>query len=311
MLPHGAVGLAIVAGFAVMLVVDQVQGGSGHIRHVSRSDSEDELNDTERGLVPPERSRVLKVSADDSAGLIPYPSADVEARYVVQKHQDPGSRAFIGLLVHSLADGALLWPAQSSRTFVNLDACCSTRCRCLNESPAGVAVGTTGISDKEDLKLIVAFAMVLHKLPATFGLVTFLMASKWSAQSTRQALFAFTASAPLMALATYWLLVRRWLMLMHLDDLLIHIAHAAAACQKTSITSHVHHCRLPFRDCPAQWLWPSASASAGARSCMQQPCMCFRMLLRSMPCQTRRWRPFWLGVLSRWQYSSCLVGTTK
>ena len=47
-----------------MLVVDQAQGGSGHIRHVSRSDSEDELNDTERGLVLPERSRVLKVSAD-------------------------------------------------------------------------------------------------------------------------------------------------------------------------------------------------------------------------------------------------------
>ena len=243
------------------------------------------------------------------------PSADVEARYVVQKHQDPGSRALIGLLVHSLADGMLLWPAQRSRIIVNFDACCSTSCCGLNESPAGVAVGTTGISDKEGLKLIVAFAMVLHKLPATFGLVTFLMASKWTAQSTRRALFAFAASAPLMALATYWLLVCCWLTQMHLNDLLILTTHAAAACQclpsHLSITSRVHTCRLPSRDCPALWLWPSASASAGARFCMQQPCMCFRMLLRSMPCQTRRWRPFWLAVLFHWRYSSCLVGTTR
>ena len=44
---------------------------------------------------------------------------------------------------------------------------------------AGVAVGTTGISDREELKLVVAFAMVLHKLPATFGLVSFLIACHW------------------------------------------------------------------------------------------------------------------------------------
>ena len=76
---------------------------------------------------------------------------------------------------------------------------------------AGVAVGTTGISDKEELKLVVAFAMVLHKLPATFGLVSFLMASKWPRPRIRAALLAFAASAPLMALATYWLLVRFFL----------------------------------------------------------------------------------------------------
>ena len=63
------------------------------------------------------------------------------------------------------------------------------------------------MSDKEDLKLVVAFAMVLHKLPATFGLVTFLLASKWPRSQVRRALLVFAASAPLMALATYWILV--------------------------------------------------------------------------------------------------------
>lgn len=146
--PHGIVPLVIVLGFLVMLVADHLQGGSGHLKHAGR-DSDDE-EDLEEGL------------------------ATVANRHH-KKKQEGAKRAFLGLIVHSLADG--------------------------------VAVGTTGMSDKEDLKLVVAFAMVLHKLPATFGLVTFLLASKWPRPKVRRALIIFAASAPLMALATYWLLV--------------------------------------------------------------------------------------------------------
>jgi zinc transporter ZupT len=70
-----------------------------------------------------------------------------------------------------------------------------------------VAVGTTGMSGKEELKLVVAIAMMLHKLPATFGLVSFLIACRWPLPRVRRALLVFAASAPLMALATYWFLV--------------------------------------------------------------------------------------------------------
>lgn len=72
----------------------------------------------------------------------------------------------------------------------------------------GVAVGTTGVSDKQQLKLVVAFAMILHKVPATFGMVTFLLAAKWPRSRIKGALLIFAASAPLTALLTYWLLVR-------------------------------------------------------------------------------------------------------
>lgn len=72
---------------------------------------------------------------------------------------------------------------------------------------SGVAVGTTGVSDKEELKIVVAFAMVLHKVPATFGLVSFLMASRWPVWRIQAALLGFSASAPLMAIVTYWVLV--------------------------------------------------------------------------------------------------------
>merc|ERR1712130_296636 len=99
----------------------------------------------------------------------------LDAAPSLKKQQESGSRAFLGLIVHSLADG--------------------------------VAVGTTGMSDKEDLKLVVAFAMVLHKLPATFGLISFLIACRWPLGRVRRALVIFAASAPLMALTTYWVLV--------------------------------------------------------------------------------------------------------
>lgn len=144
--PHALIGLSIVLGFVVMLVADHLQGNSGHLHHAGH-DSDD---DPELGT-PLESASSLKTQ------------------------QESGSRAFLGLIVHSLADG--------------------------------VAVGTTGMSDREELKLVVAFAMVLHKLPATFGLVSFLIACRWPLPRVRRALVVFAASAPLMALITYWLLV--------------------------------------------------------------------------------------------------------
>lgn len=59
---------------------------------------------------------------------------------------------------------------------------------------AGVAVGTTGMSGKEKLKLVVAFAMVLHKLPATFGLISFLIACRWPLPRLAIAVFAESRS---------------------------------------------------------------------------------------------------------------------
>ena len=70
-------------------------------------------------------------------------------------------------------------------------------------------MGSIGVSDKAELKIVVAFAMILHKLPATFGLVTFLVSCKWTRGGVFQALIGFASSAPLMALATYWTLVSR------------------------------------------------------------------------------------------------------
>lgn len=52
----------------------------------------------------------------------------------------------------------------------------------------------------------VAFAMVLHKVPAALGLSTFLIAARWPRRKAVNGLIAFAAAAPLAAIVTTLLL---------------------------------------------------------------------------------------------------------
>lgn len=70
----------------------------------------------------------------------------------------------------------------------------------------GVAMGTSSFSDQESLKWIVFFAIMLHKMPAAFGLVTFLQSSRISKKRTCRHLVVFSLAAPLAALLTFWMM---------------------------------------------------------------------------------------------------------
>ncbi|GLC43527.1 hypothetical protein PLESTM_001483000 [Pleodorina starrii] len=86
-----------------------------------------------------------------------------------------------GLLVHSAADGMAVGAA----------------------SLGGGGSGGGGVSA---LTLAVVAAIMLHKLPVTLGLTTYLREAGWRRGRVLQALLAFSASAPLSALASFYLL---------------------------------------------------------------------------------------------------------
>ena len=86
-----------------------------------------------------------------------------------------GLTATIGLVVHAAADGVAL----------------------------GAAATIQGHSDVE---LIVFLAIMLHKAPAAFGLVTFLMHEGVSRRQIRRNLMLFALAAPIMTLVTFFLL---------------------------------------------------------------------------------------------------------
>ncbi|KAK9904719.1 hypothetical protein WJX75_001223 [Coccomyxa subellipsoidea] len=162
-LPDWSVGAILVAGFLTMLLLDHLQqamvgGGHAHAhKHTPMSSSSSSGQSIHR--------RHSHLSDED-------PEEDTIA---AQKGQsEAASRALVGLLVHSVADG--------------------------------FAVGASSVSTSASLSFLVAVAMVLHKAPVAFGLATYLLSARWSWTRTRGALLLFAATSPVVAIATFILI---------------------------------------------------------------------------------------------------------
>nr|CAD7265519.1 unnamed protein product [Timema shepardi] len=68
----------------------------------------------------------------------------------------------------------------------------------------GVALGAAATTAQADVEMIVFLAIMLHKAPAAFGLVTFLLNEGMLRSSVKKHLFVFSASAPTTTLLTYF-----------------------------------------------------------------------------------------------------------
>lgn len=90
----------------------------------------------------------------------------------IAAHADRNSTATIGLVVHAAADG--------------------------------IALGAAATTSHKDVEMIVFLAIMLHKAPAAFGLVSFLLHEGIDRQRIRKHLAIFSAAAPLATLLTYF-----------------------------------------------------------------------------------------------------------
>lgn len=68
----------------------------------------------------------------------------------------------------------------------------------------GVALGAAATTSHQDVEMIVFLAIMLHKAPAAFGLVSFLLHEGVDRQRVRKHLAIFSLSAPLLTLLTYF-----------------------------------------------------------------------------------------------------------
>ncbi|XP_060781368.1 zinc transporter ZIP9 isoform X2 [Neoarius graeffei] len=71
----------------------------------------------------------------------------------------------------------------------------------------GMALGAAVASSQVSVQVIVFFAVILHKAPAAFGLVSFLMHAGLESSTIRKHLLAFSCAAPLTAISTYFILI--------------------------------------------------------------------------------------------------------
>ena len=84
---------------------------------------------------------------------------------------DPASRTVLALCVHSIADG--------------------------------FAMGAAAASDDEQLNFMVALAIILHKIPASFGLAAYLLGVGRTVPAAINSILLFAAMTPLGAVVTY------------------------------------------------------------------------------------------------------------
>lgn len=70
----------------------------------------------------------------------------------------------------------------------------------------GIAMGSAAATHHVDVEFIVFLAIMLHKAPAAFGLVTFLLHEQMERTKIRKHLLTFSFAAPTLALITYILL---------------------------------------------------------------------------------------------------------
>ncbi|XP_042242986.1 zinc transporter ZIP9-A-like [Homarus americanus] len=67
----------------------------------------------------------------------------------------------------------------------------------------GIALGAAAASSQTDVEMIVFFAIMLHKAPAAFGLVTFLMHAGLDKNKIHRHLIIFALAAPIGTVLTY------------------------------------------------------------------------------------------------------------
>jgi len=68
----------------------------------------------------------------------------------------------------------------------------------------GVALGAAAKSSHKEVEMIVFLAIMLHKAPAAFGLVTFLLSEGLDRVRIRRHLLVFAAAAPVLSLLTFF-----------------------------------------------------------------------------------------------------------
>uniref|UniRef100_A0A674DN50 Zinc transporter ZIP9 n=1 Tax=Salmo trutta TaxID=8032 RepID=A0A674DN50_SALTR len=82
----------------------------------------------------------------------------------------------------------------------------SSYCSIHGQLSDGVVLGVAVVSSKVTVQLVVFLAVILHKAPAAFGLVTFLLHAGLEKRQIQKHLLVFSAAAPVLSVITYFIL---------------------------------------------------------------------------------------------------------
>ncbi len=172
--PHWLAGFVLTLGFLTMLIIDHLQT---HCIQIPWCHSSDDLHrvSSRDDLLP---STALDVptnhhSTQHGANTSTITTAGSPSR-TAKDHTRAASRVVIGLLIHAAADG--------------------------------LSLGAASLTGDHSMELVVALAMILHKVPVAMGLAAYLQSTRIPWRTTQRWLVMFSAMMPVSTLITYWLL---------------------------------------------------------------------------------------------------------
>ncbi|XP_055292168.1 zinc transporter ZIP9 [Moschus berezovskii] len=152
-------------------------------------------------------SQTQNVIASDKAAVIPAAHEHEHSHDHTQLHAYIGVSLVLGFVfmllvdqigsshVHSTDDPETARPSNSKIT--------TTLGLVVHAAADGVALGAAASTSQTSVQLIVFVAIMLHKAPAAFGLVSFLMHAGLERNRIRKHLLVFALAAPVMSMVTY------------------------------------------------------------------------------------------------------------
>lgn len=163
---------------------------------------------TALAVIIPEGVRALTLEAPHEAPGGATPATNAHSHQHAGEHEEKDPLSVIGislvlgfvfmLLVDQISQGRneSLSPAERNVT--------ATVGLVVHAAADGVALGAAATTSHADVEIIVFLAIMLHKAPAAFGLVTFLLHEGIERQRIRRHLLVFSFAAPVLTLLTYF-----------------------------------------------------------------------------------------------------------
>lgn len=180
-------------------------------RHLNQIHHEDKHDKNEQDVPPPAHQH----TADRPREL----GADPDHKHSDTTHSAIGITLVLGFVFMLIVDncgsriihhhGNSMLDSSSTTVSKSKATWTATLGLVVHAAADGIALGAASATSRFNVEMIVFMAIMLHKAPAAFGLVSFLMSDGVDRKRIRRHLLIFSLAAPLMAIFTFVLLKSR------------------------------------------------------------------------------------------------------
>lgn len=202
------IGISLVVGFVLMLLIDQFsiyQASEEHDHHHIES-SHSNQNYTLANLEDDDFDAVFEqkdgASEDLDTTSESKPIAENEAHRVVLRTSETNNHT--GIHINPPPQNRYYDHSRHTVTRTKTTKVTPTLGLVIHAAADGIALGAAATTSHREVEMIIFLAIMLHKAPAAFSLVVLLLHRGLKHSTIRRHLLAFSFSAPIAAIVTYY-----------------------------------------------------------------------------------------------------------